>query len=166
MIQVYTGNGKGKTTAALGLTLRGVGAGLKVYFAQFVKGKDCAEIKVLKKMKAVKLGRFGSHCFIKKCTKQDFVLAKQGLAAVEEALSSKKYDLVVLDEVIVALDLKLLKTSAVVRLMKNCPKDTELVLTGRNAQKEILKHADLISEIKEIRHYFHKGVKARKGIEC
>lgn len=165
MIQVYTGNGKGKTTAALGLALRAAGAGKKVYIAQFVKGRKYSELKTLKKIKNIKLERFGRACFIKRnpCAK-DYALARCGLAAVKKALK-KKYGLIILDEINIALGLNLLDLKDVLEVIRKAPAKTELILTGRGAPAEIIKIADLVSEIKEVKHYFTKGVKGRKGIE-
>jgi cob(I)alamin adenosyltransferase len=166
MIQVYTGNGKGKTTAALGLAIRAAGAGQKVYIGQFLKGRPYSELKSLKKFKNITVEQFGRVCFIKKEPAQiDIDLACAGLKKVWSIAKGGKFALIILDEINVALDLKLLECREVLRLIKSFPKKTEIVLTGRNAPKEILKAADLISEIKEIRHYFGKGRKARRGIE-
>lgn len=166
MIQVYTGNGKGKTTAALGLALRACGAGLKVYIGQFLKNGCYSEIKALKKIKNINAQQFGLGCFIKKPTdKKNLLLAKNGLVKIKEIITKKIYDIVILDEINVALELKLLELSDVINLIKNTPRKTELVLTGRNAHPAIIKIADLVSEIKDIKHYYKKGVKARKGIE-
>lgn len=166
MIQVYTGNGKGKTTAALGLAIRATGAGLKVYFAQFIKGRLCSEIKVLKKIKNIKIDQFGGNCFIKRRpTLKEKQLALHGLAVVCRLLKNKKYDLIILDELNVALKIGLLNLKEVLSMIKTAPKGIEVVLTGRDAHPEIIKLADLASEIKEIKHYYTKGVKARKGIE-
>ena len=165
MIQVYTGEGKGKTTAALGLALRAAGAGLKVYIAQFVKGKTCSEHKALKKIKNIKVEQFGSGCFVRKINKEDEKLFKSGLAAVKKALKNKKYDVIILDEINVALKLGLMDCDELVRVLKCAPRKQEVILTGRDAPCGILKLADLVSEIKEIKHYFRKGVPARKGIE-
>lgn len=166
MIQVYTGCGKGKTTAALGLALRAAGAGLKVYIGQFVKGKYYSELNALKNIKHIKVERFGTSCFIKKEPKlKDIELAKGGLEKIKKIISRRIYDVVILDEINIALDLKLLKLKDVVNAIKKTPRKTELILTGRYAHPEILKMADLVSEIKEVKHYFTKGIKARKGIE-
>ncbi len=166
MIQVYTGNGKGKTTAALGLAVRAAGCGLKVYIGQFLKGRNYGELRVLKKIKNIKVEQFGRTCFIKKKPScQDIELAKRGLEKIRNVISKKAYNVVILDEINIALNLGLIKLKDVVLLIKNTPKKTELVLTGRYAHPEIIKIADLVSEIKEIKHYFHKGIKARKGIE-
>ncbi len=140
MIQVYTGRGKGKTTAALGLALRAAGAGLKVYICQFLKGKYYCELATLRKLKNIKVEQFGGRCFIRKTpSKKDMELAKSGLKAAKKAISKKYYNMVILDEINVALKLKLLKLEDVISLIKNTTQKTELVLTGRNAHPEILK---------------------------
>ena len=165
LIQVYTGCGKGKTTAALGLALRASGAGLKIYIAQFAKGKVCSELNALKKIKNIKVRQFGSCRFIKKITPKDIELAKRGLEATKKAIRSKKFNVVILDEINVALGLKLLELKEVLKVIKKTPQNLELILTGRHAPAEILEIADLVSEIKEIKHYFQKGIKGRRGIE-
>lgn len=166
MIQVYTGNGKGKTTAALGLALRASGAGLKVYIGQFVKGKHYSELNALRKIKNIKLEQFGRNCFIKKLPDQkDIESAKIGLEKIKKIIVKGIYDVVILDEINIALKLKLLTLKDVIVLLKKVPKKIELVLTGRNAHPKIVKIADLVSQIKEIKHYYQKGIKARKGIE-
>jgi len=166
LIQVYTGSGKGKTTAAFGQALRAVGAGLKVFIGQFVKGKNYSELKALKKIKNIKIEQFGRGCFIKRePNKKDIELARIGLERVRKIISIGIYDIVILDEITVALKLGLLKLGDIISLIKNTSKKTELILTGRNAHPEILKIADLVSEIKDRKHYYKKGVKARRGIE-
>ncbi len=166
MIQVYTGNGKGKTTAALGLALRAAGANLKVYIGQFVKGKKYGELKALKKIKNIKVEQWGSACFIRKAPdKKDIKLAKNGLEKIRKIISQGIYHIVILDEINIALKLKLLTLKDVIGLIKETPQKTEVVLTGRYAHPKILKLADLVSEIKEVKHYFKKGIKARRGIE-
>lgn len=166
MIQVYTGNGKGKTTAALGLALRAAGAGLSVYIGQFAKGRQCSELAALKKFKNITLKQFGSGCFIiKRITLKDKLLAEAGIKELKKALASKKYQVIILDEVNVAVDLGLVTAAQVISLVRKCPRDTELILTGRNALAEMTAIADLVTEMKEIKHYFNKGVPARKGIE-
>ncbi|MBU0503355.1 MAG: cob(I)yrinic acid a,c-diamide adenosyltransferase [Candidatus Omnitrophota bacterium] len=165
MIQVYTGEGKGKTTAALGLAIRAAGAGLKVYICQFAKARESGELVALKKIKNIKLERFGTSCFIRKIGKADIESAKEGLINCAKAIKSGKYDMVILDEINIASGLRLIDTEAICRLLKQAPKKIEIILTGRNAPKEIIACADLVSEIKEVKHYFHKGIKARRGIE-
>ncbi len=166
MIQVYTGNGKGKTTAALGLALRAAGAGLNVYIAQFAKGCVCSEHKALKKIKNIKLEQFGRGCFIKYKPQQiDRVLAGNGLKKVKSIVASKKYRVIILDEINIALKLKLVCLKDVLDLIKQLPEDAELILTGRSAPVQLIKAADLVSRIKEVKHYYRRGFKARKGIE-
>jgi cob(I)alamin adenosyltransferase len=166
MIQVYTGDGKGKTTAALGLALRAAGAGHNVFIAQFMKGRSCAELTSLKKIKSIKIEQFGNTCFIKKFpTLKDKALAKKGLKIVKDNLAKEKYSVVILDEICVALNLGLVNLREVTAIIDCAPEEAEVVLTGRGAPKEIIERADLVSEIKEIKHYFKKGVQARRGIE-
>ena len=167
MIQVYTGKGKGKTTAALGLSLRAAGAGLKVYIGQFIKKGDYCELNALKKIRNIRLEQFGRGCFIEKSPgKIDIELAQRGLEKIKKIIERRIYDVVVLDEVNVAVKLGLLDLGDVLRLMKSMPKKTELILTGRYAHTQVMRNADLVSEIKEVKHYFPKGIKSRIGIEC
>ena len=166
MIQVYTGNGKGKTTAALGLALRAAGQGLKVYIGQFVKGRDYGELNALKRFRNIKAEQFGRSCFIKNPpAKKDIELARDGLEKIKKIIAENKYDILILDEINIALKLNLLQLKDVIEIIKDAPKRLELILTGRSAHPDILKIADLVSEIKEVKHYFHRGIKARKGIE-
>jgi cob(I)alamin adenosyltransferase len=166
MIHVYTGNGKGKTTAALGLAVRAAGAGLKVFIAQFAKGRSCSELKALKKIGHISCAQFGTACFIRKTpTLRDKELAARGLAVVMDLVRRKQHDMIVLDEINVAVHLGLIDSGPLVCFLRSVPKDIEIVLTGRWAHPAVLRTADLISEIKEVRHYYRKKVKARKGIE-
>ena len=166
MIQVYTGNGKGKTTAAFGLALRAAGAGLNVYIGQFVKGRCYSEIKALKKVDKIKIEQFGRGCFIKKSPKEiDIQMASAGLKRLNGIIAARKYRVVILDEVNIAVKLKLIPLSGLLELIKSTPKQIELVLTGRDAHPEIIKLADLVSQVNEVKHYYAKGVKARRGIE-
>ncbi len=166
LVQIYTGNGKGKTTATLGLAMRAVGAGLKVYIMQFIKGREYSEIKAIKKIKKITVEQCGRGCFIKKRPlKKDRLLAQNGLKKVQKNIFSKKYDLVILDEVNVALELDLLKVNELVSIIKNKPRNIELVLTGRYCPKTMFKYVDLITEMKEVKHPYKRGIKARLGIE-
>lgn len=167
MIQVYTGNGKGKTTAALGLALRASGAGLKVYIHQFIKGKPCSETKVIKNIKNIKLEYCGRGCFVKGNPEaKDIKCAERGLEMVRRAVRSGEYDVVILDEANVALKVGLLKAKEVIDLIKNKPISVELVLTGRGCPPAIIKEADLVTEMREVKHPFSRGIVARCGIEC
>jgi len=166
MIQVYTGNGKGKTTAAIGLALRAAGARLNVYIGQFVKGRCYSEIKVLKTIKNIKIEQFGRRCFIKKSPdKIDRLMALAGWKRVNEIIAGKKYRLVILDEINIAVKFKLIPLVSLLELIKRTSKSTELVLTGRYAHPKVIKLAGLVSQIKDVKHYYARGVKARRGIE-
>ncbi|MDD2703517.1 MAG: cob(I)yrinic acid a,c-diamide adenosyltransferase [Candidatus Omnitrophica bacterium] len=166
MIQIYTGNGKGKTTACLGLAIRAAGAGFKVFFCQFVKNTPCGELIALKKIKNITLEQFGSGCFIKKKIKPcDMKAAESGLRRAREVIIRGCYRMVILDEIHVAVRLGLLDVEEVISLIESTPPGIELVLSGRHAHPRILRKADLISDIREVRHYYRKGVKARRGIE-
>jgi cob(I)alamin adenosyltransferase len=168
LIQVYTGNGKGKTSAAFGLALRAVGRGLRVFMIQFIKGGfDYGELYVVDKLPNLTLKAFGQGKFVteKPPGKEDIALAGQALALAEETIKGGRYDVVILDEVNVALSLKLISLEKVLRLIKEKPKHVELVLTGRDAPEEIIEAADLVTEMREIKHPYKKGLPARKGIE-
>jgi cob(I)alamin adenosyltransferase len=166
-VQVYTGNGKGKTTAAIGLAVRAAGAGMKVYFCQFLKGQNSSELNSLQQLKDhIEIRHFGNESFVTGIpSESDLNVAMDGFEEGVNAVMSGAYDLVVLDEINYAIYLNLIKLQSVVQLIRNKPDKVEIVLTGRNAAKEIIECADLVSEIKEIKHYFNKGVVARIGIE-
>ncbi|MGB9740841.1 MAG: cob(I)yrinic acid a,c-diamide adenosyltransferase [Candidatus Bathyarchaeia archaeon] len=167
LVQVYTGNGKGKTTAAFGLALRAIGRGLKVYVIQFIKGGfDYGELYIVDKLPNLKLKAFGRGKFITgKPSEEDVKLAEEALFLAEKVVKSGEYDIVILDEVNVALNLNLISLERVLKLIKSKPKHVELVLTGRYAQNEIVEAADLVTEMKEIKHPYNAGYQARKGIE-
>jgi len=168
LVQVYTGHGKGKTSAALGLALRAIGQGLKVYMIQFIKGGfDYGELHAIRQLSNFELKSFGSGKFIKEKPpkEEDIVYAREAFELAEKIVVSGEHDIVILDEVNVALDLELLEVKDVVKLAKNKPKHVELVLTGRYAPLEIIEVADLVTEMKEIKHPYQKGTPPRKGIE-
>ncbi|MCM8781137.1 MAG: cob(I)yrinic acid a,c-diamide adenosyltransferase [Candidatus Omnitrophica bacterium] len=166
MIQVYTGNGKGKTTAALGLALRAAGAGFRVFIGQFCKGRTYSELKSLRKIGNIKVEQFGRRCFIKKNPDAtDKELARQGFERIKMIIKEGFYNIVILDEINIALRYKLLDLDEVLELIKNTPKQVELVFTGRFAPKRIIDVADLVSWIRDVKHYYKKGIKARRGIE-
>ena len=168
LVQIYTGDGKGKTSAAFGLALRAIGRGLKVYVIQFIKGGfDYGELYVVDKLPNLTLKAFGRGSFIteKPPGKRDFQLAEKALTLAEGIIKCGEYDIVILDEINVALSLKLVKIERVLELIKNKPRHVELVLTGRCAPDEIIEAADLVTEMREIKHPFNKGFQARKGIE-
>ena len=168
LVQVYTGNGKGKTSAAFGLTLRASGRGLKVYIIQFIKGGfDYGELYVIDRLPNVTLKAFGRGKFIttKPPEQEDIKLAEEALRLTEKIVQSDEYDVVILDEINVALNLKLISLNRMLKLIKHKPEHTELVLTGRCAPEEIIEMADLVTEMREIKHPFNKGFTARKGVE-
>lgn len=165
-IQVYTGNGKGKTTAALGIALRSLCAGNKVFFGQFMKGQDYSELKAPKYFSNLEMRQFGDVTFIKgEPSQADIANAKKGLVTAKEALVSGKYDMVVFDEINTALHFKMLTAGEVLDVLSLKPDGTEVILTGRYAPQEIIDKADLVTEMREIKHYYNAGVGARVGIE-
>lgn len=166
-IQVYTGNGKGKTTAALGLTLRAAGAGKKVFIAQFVKGQRYSEVKAIEQfLPMVKIKQYGLNCFIEKNpTQADIDAAQQGLHEIKEIILSGKYDIVILDEANIAVYYGLFSVKELIDIITQKPTETEIIITGRYAAPELIEVADLVTEMKEIKHYYTKGIEARIGIE-
>jgi cob(I)alamin adenosyltransferase len=168
MIQIYTGNGKGKTTAALGLALRAVGHGLKVIMIQFMKGKiSYGELKAAQSLPGFTIEQFGRPDFVnpEHPDKEDIRLARKGLQRAQEVIASTAYDIIILDEIIVAVSFGLISVDEVIDLIKRTSADTELILTGRYMPPELEQHADLISEIRETKHYFQRGIKSRRGID-
>ena len=166
-LQVYTGHGKGKTTAALGLALRAAGAGLTVFFCQFLKGREYSELEALRRFDdLVTLKRFGSEKFIRgEPDEEDRKMAREGLDASRAALVSGDHDVVVLDELSILLHFDLCTLEDLLSLADARPAGVELIITGRNAPPELIDRADLVTEMKEVKHYFARGVQARKGIE-
>lgn len=167
-VQVYTGNGKGKTTAALGLALRAVGRGLRVCFFQFIKGggpygEHLVAEKLAPLFTIINTGRPG-WVNVKDIT-EDRRVAQESLAQVRQVLQSGNYDLVVLDEINGAVGFGLIDEDQVLELIKLKPATVELVLTGRNVTEKIIEAADLVTEMREIKHYYKAGVPARTGIE-
>ncbi|MDD5255187.1 MAG: cob(I)yrinic acid a,c-diamide adenosyltransferase [Candidatus Omnitrophica bacterium] len=166
MIQVYTGNGKGKTTAALGLALRAAGRGLRVHIIQFLKKGCYGETIALKKFKNVTLRQFGSGSFVSgKASSLDKKRATDGLRDARRALLSGEYQVIILDEVNAALSCGALCAQELCALLEEAPSGIELILTGRNAPSALLRKADLITVMQASKHYYRKGVKGRKGIE-
>ncbi|MCJ7618433.1 MAG: cob(I)yrinic acid a,c-diamide adenosyltransferase [Desulfobacterales bacterium] len=166
-VHVYTGDGKGKTTAALGLSIRAAGAGLKVFIAQFLKNGDYSEIKALKRYSdLITVEQFGYSRFIRsKPTPDDIECAQKGLEKVKSVIFSGNYKMVILDEANVAVKLGLFPAEDLLYIIANKPEEIEIIITGRNADQKVIEKADLVTEMKEIKHYFQKGVKARVGIE-
>ena len=165
--QIYTGDGKGKTTAALGLALRAAGAGLKVYIAQFIKSGDYSEIKALSRLAdRITVKQFGLGRFIKaKPSPEDRAAAQKGLEAIRSALNSGHYQVVIMEEGNVAAMCGLFPVDEILAIMTQKPGDVELVITGRGADARVIDKADLVTEMKAVKHYYQDGVAARVGIE-
>jgi cob(I)alamin adenosyltransferase len=166
-VQVYTGNGKGKTTAALGLSIRAAGAGLNVFIAQFIKMGEYSEIKALKKFAGqITVEQFGFGRFIKdNPSVEDIEAARKGLEKVKTILSSGEHQVIILEEANVAVKIGLFSVQDLLDIIASKPENVELVITGRGADSRIIEKADLVTEMKEIKHYFQKGVVGRVGIE-
>lgn len=166
-VQVYTGDGKGKTTAVLGLAVRAAGAGLKVFIAQFVKGAEYSEIKALQRFAdLITLKQYGRGCFIhQEAAEEDIRLATAGLAEVGKIMLSGEYQMIILDEINIATHFTLFPVERVLELIGKKPVGVELVLTGRRADPRVIEAADLVTEMREIKHYYQQGVAAREGIE-
>lgn len=188
-VHVYTGNGKGKTTAAIGLAIRALGAGMKVLFLQFMKQATYSEHRILSSISTnLNLVTLGKPYFLARSDQispelaadmgdqvviyepgnppKDYVtLVRKGLSLAQEAFSSGEYDIVVLDELCVALHLGLADLQEVLAILKKRPKPVEIVITGRGAPQELIEYADLVTEMREVKHYYQQGVPARVGIE-
>ena len=167
LIQVYTGNGKGKTTAAMGLGLRATGEGLNVYMIQFMKGRRYSEVDAIEKISNFTLVQYGRDEFVskEKPDQIDIDLAKKGFNHAKKIINEGKFDIVILDEINVAVDFNLIPLKELVKLIEEKPKHIELILTGRYAHPEIVRMSDLVSEILEIKHPYQNGVQSRKGID-
>lgn len=165
LVYIFTGDGEGKTTAALGLGLRAIGHGKTVVVIQFMKGrKHVGEYQVQKLLKNYEVYQFGKEQFVdlKHPDKEDFELAKQGLEFVKQIIK-KRPDVLILDEINIAVDTGLLKLDDVLEIIRSIPKEMVVILTGRNASKKLIKEADVVSYIKDIKHIFNYGVFARKS---
>jgi cob(I)alamin adenosyltransferase len=167
--QIYTGNGKGKTTAAIGLAVRAAGFGLKSYIACFMKEFPYSEFKALKRFEdLIKVEAFGKDEFVyrKEYPNADELNAiRIGLSTAKMNMLSGSYNIIILDEICVSHYFKIFSTDDIIEFIKSKPNDVELILTGRYCPEEIYEHSDLITEMKEIKHYYTKGVNARRGIE-
>jgi cob(I)alamin adenosyltransferase len=166
-VQIYTGNGKGKTTAAIGLAVRAAGANMRIYIGQFLKGKNCSEIKALIKISDnIKISQYGSSCFVKECpNKMDVKMAREGLEDIKHQMLSGKYDIVIMDEANPAVFSNLFPVECLLDIIDSKPENVELIITGRNAARKVLDRADLVTEMRDNKHYFDQGVEARRGIE-
>jgi cob(I)alamin adenosyltransferase len=168
-IQVYTGNCKGKTTAALGLAFRAMGHGLKTYIGQFIKKHPYGEIESARMVSSfITIEQYGKGAFIhvsETISPEDTECARKGLLRAGEVMLSGEYHIVVLDEILTACYFKLISSGDILKLLSQKPAGVELVLTGRYAPADIIEAADLVTEMREVKHYYQKGVPARPGIE-
>jgi cob(I)alamin adenosyltransferase len=168
-VQIYTGNGKGKSTAAIGQAVRAAGFGLKTYIAQFMKEYPYNELNSLKSLSEwITIEQFGGDDFVYKKElpgKEELEKIRQGLQSAKDKMLSGKYSLIILDEAIVAIYFKLFQTEDLIEFIKQKPESVELILTGRYCPEELINLADLVTEMQEVKHYYQKGISSRKGIE-
>ncbi len=167
LVMVYTGDGKGKTTAAVGQALRALGHGFRVYMIHFMKGRDYGEFLASEKLPHLTVDRAGRDTFVNRSNPDplDIELAREGFARAVRAVKSGEYDLVVLDEINVAVDYGLIPEAELFTLLGEKPTGVDLILTGRGASPELIKRADMVSEVLMIKHHYNNGVEGRKGIE-
>ncbi len=168
LVQVYTGKGKGKTTAALGLGLRAAGHGFEVYMIQFMKGQiNYGELEAVKHIPNFTIRQFGRPDFVDKSNPdpEDIKLAQEALDYARQIILEERVDFLILDEINVAIEFGLITDKDVIALIESRPPQMELILTGRNAPSSIIELADLVSEVKEVKHPYQKGIAARKGCE-
>ena len=166
-IQIYTGDGKGKTTAAIGLAIRAAGYGMKTYIGQFMKGQHYGELTALRDHPCITIEQYGDvECVHREeITQKHIDQAQQGLEKARKAMHSHQYDIIILDEINVAVWFDLILTEDVIEFLNDRPENVEVILTGRRAPEAFLEMADLVSDVKEIKHYYNRGIKARTGIE-
>ncbi len=167
LIMVFTGDGKGKTTAAVGQAVRALGHGYRVYMIHFMKGRDYGEFLATEKMSNLTVVRAGRDCFVCRDNPDpvDVELAREGFAKAEKAILSGNYDMIVLDEINVAVDYGLIAEEDLLNLLKKKPDRVSVILTGRKASAELVKMADMVSEVLAIKHHYEQGAECRKGIE-
>lgn len=166
-IHLYTGNGKGKTTAAFGLAVRAACAGKSVYIGQFVKDMEYSETRISGCLPLIKVEQLGKGCFITESpTETDKKVAGQSLEKCAKLLKEGTYDVIILDEITIAIYYKLLDEASVIEAVKNRAENVEVVLTGRYAPDSLIELADLVTEMKEIKHYYTQNVLSREGIDC
>jgi len=168
LVHVYTGNGKGKTTAAFGLAMRAVGRGKKVLVIQFLKGRESGEVLASRRLAPeLEVRRFGTGRFVdpRNPGEENLAILRAGLEDAKRALASGKYDLVILDEINVAVHMGLIPEEEVLDALRSRAEGVEVVLTGRYAPESFIEEADYVTEFKEIKHPFRRGVQAREGVE-
>lgn len=165
-IQIYTGTGKGKTTAAFGLAVRALCAGKRVFIGQFVKSMKYHETHIETLFEKLTIRQFGRGCFINRNPEEeDCLLAREGLKLCDQMMASGNYDLIILDELNIALYFKLLELEEVLSVLSHRSPHTEVVITGRNAPQELIDRADLVTDMQEVKHYYTQGVLSREGFD-
>jgi cob(I)alamin adenosyltransferase len=166
-VQVYTGAGKGKTTAAFGLALRAAGHGLRTYIGQFMKGQMYGELQALRDHSLIEIEQYGDVRCVRReeVTSEHAAQARRGLERAREQMGSGRFDIIILDEINVTIWFGMLAGDEVLDFLEQRPTEVEVILTGRNAPDEIVAKADLVTEMREIKHYFQRGILARDGIE-
>ncbi len=167
LVMVITGDGKGKTTSAFGQALRAIGQGYQVCLIQFMKGRKYGEVIACEKYLPITVYQFGLDSFVMRddSAQIDIDLARQGLEKAKEIIASEKFDMVILDEINVAVDFGLISEEDVLSMVKNKPAELDLVLTGRYAPERLKDIADMVSEVTEVKHHYRAGIKDRAGIE-
>ena len=168
LVEIFTGDGKGKTSAALGVALRALGQGLRVHIVFFMKGDfPYGEQKILSELSNVTFDRFGFQDFVDpdNVKPEEKEEARKALEAARKAVLSLKYDVVILDEVNVAIAWKLIDLDTVIKLIHDKPKNIELILTGRYADPRLIELADLVTDMVKVKHPYDKGILSRKGID-
>ena len=170
LVIVHTGDGKGKTTAALGLAMRAAGSGLKTYIGQFIKDMEYGEVSIIRERFpeiTIELYGTGEGCIVgRESNQKDVDGAVSGYEKSKDALLHGEYDIVILDEITIPVAMGILSEDSVLDLISNKPPSVELIITGRNATEKMIEAADLVSDVHEIKHYYEQGVLSRKGIEC
>jgi cob(I)alamin adenosyltransferase len=166
-VHVYTGEGKGKTTAAFGIALRAAGAGYRVFIGQFMKGARCCEIEAFSRFTdLITLKQYGRASFVSRSPAvEDIRSTMKGFSQAKRLVLSERFKIAILDEINVAIHCRLVPVGALLDLIRIRPKGVELLITGRYAHPKVIQEADLVTEMKELKHYYHRGVPARKGIE-
>lgn len=164
MIHIYTGNGKGKTTAGTGLIMRALGAGFSPIIIRFIKNVESSEDVIIRDL-SIPVEVFGTGFIINKITDDAIEMARNGLKRLREIIRQGEYNIILLDEINVAVDLGVVSDEEVLEILDMVSADMEIILTGRGATKRMIEKADLVTEMKDIKHYYQKGVSARKGIE-
>jgi len=168
-IQIYTGKGKGKSTAAIGQAVRAAGFGLRTYIAQFMKEFPYSELKSIKHLSEwITIEQFAGDAFVYKKElpdKNEIDKARRGLATAKSKMLSKKYDIIILDEVCVSIYFGLFSDEEILTFIKQKPENVELILTGRYCPDKLIEKADLVTEMTELKHYYQEGITSRKGIE-